>query len=267
MSLAPPPGPRRFGAVNWIGLGTHCVKEIRRFGKVLSQTVVAPVVTTLLFLAIFSLALGGTQRTVEGVPFSAFLVPGLVMMAIAQNAFANTSSSLIISKIQGNIVDVLMPPLSPAELTLGFAVGGIARGLAVGVAVAASTALFVSLHVQHWGFVLFHALAAAALMSLLGTITGIWADKFDHIAAVTNFVVVPLTFLSGTFYSIQHLPPAWQAVARLNPFFYMIDGFRYGFIGSADGSLATGAAVLLAANLALAWACHRMIAVGYKLKA
>jgi len=267
MTLAPPPEPRRFGAVNWIGLLTLCLKEIRRFGKVLSQTIVAPVVTTLLFLAIFSLAFGGAQRTVGGIPFSEFLVPGLVMMAIMQNAFANTSSSIIISKMQGNIVDVLMPPLSAGELTLGFAVGGIARGLVVGVAVAAATALFVPLHLQHWGFVLYHALAAATLLSLLGMIAGIWADRFDHIAAVTNFVVTPLAFLSGTFYSIERLPALWQIVARLNPFFYMIDGFRYGFIGSAEGSLAGGIAVLLGADVALAWACHRMIARGYKLKA
>jgi len=267
MSALPSPGPRRYGAVNWVGFSTHCVKEIRRFGKVFFQTVVAPVVTTLLFLAVFSLALGGAARSLGGVPYDEFLVPGLIMMAIAQNAFANTSSSLIISKIQGNIVDVLMPPLSNAELTLGFAVGGIARGLVVGGAVAATLALFVPLHLAHWGFALFHALAAAALMSLLGLVVGIWADKFDYIAAVTNFVVTPLTFLSGTFYSIARLAEPWQTLARLNPFFYMIDGFRYGFIGTSDGSLGTGIAVLLAVDLLLLWACHRMIATGYKLKA
>ncbi|MFI4986976.1 MAG: ABC transporter permease [Alphaproteobacteria bacterium] len=267
MSLALPPQPRRFGAVNWIGLGTLCLKEIRRFGKVSSQTILAPVVTTLLFLAVFALALGGATRVVGGVPYDEFLVPGLIVMAIAQNAFANTSSSLIIAKVQGNIVDVLMPPLSPGELTLGFTVGGIVRGVAVGLAVALATALFVPLHVQHWGFAVFHAVAAATLLSLLGIIGAVWADRFDHIAAVTNFVVTPLAFLSGTFYSIERLPALWQGVARLNPFFYMIDGFRYGFIGTADGSLATGLAVMLATNAALAWVCHRMFATGYKLKA
>ncbi len=267
MTELSPPQPRRFGAVNWIGLGTLCLKEIRRFGKVSSQTVLAPVVTTLLFLAIFALALGGATRTIGGVPYEEFLVPGLIVMAIAQNAFANTSSSLIIAKVQGNIVDVLMPPLSPGELTFGFALGGVVRGLAVGLAVALAVAPFVPLHVQHWGFMLFHAAAAATLMSLLGMLAGIWADRFDHIAAVTNFVVTPLTFLSGTFYSIGRLPGVWQELARLNPFFYMIDGFRYAFIGAADGSLQAGLAVLIAANAALAWACHRAFATGYKLKA
>jgi len=267
MTLAPPPSPRRFGAVNWVGLGTLCVKEIRRFIKVFTQTIVAPVVTTLLFLAIFTLALGGAARTVGGVPFAEFLAPGLVMMAMVQNAFANTSSSIIISKVQGNIVDVLMPPLSPGELTLGFSVGGMVRGIAVGAVVALAIALFVPMEVRHWGFVVFHAIAASLLLSLLGTIGGIWSDKFDHIAAVTNFVITPLSFLSGTFYSIERLPPFWQTLAYINPFFYMIDGFRYGFIGHADGSLEAGILVLLGSNAALWWVCHRMIATGYKLKA
>ncbi|HLI12306.1 MAG TPA: ABC transporter permease [Alphaproteobacteria bacterium] len=267
MTLAPPPRPRRIGAVNWIGLGTLCLKEIRRFVKVFSQTILAPVVTTLLFLAVFVVALGGGARMMGPVPFAEFLAPGLVMMAIVQNAFANTSSSIIISKVQGNIVDVLMPPLSPGELTLGFALGGIARGLVVGIVVALAMALFVPIHVQHWGFVVYHAVAASTLLSLLGMIGGIWADKFDHIAAVTNFIVTPLSFLSGTFYSIERLPALWQALARANPFFYMIDGFRYGFIGHADGSLLAGVLVLLGTNLVLWCVCLLMFARGYKLKA
>jgi ABC-2 type transport system permease protein len=267
MTFTSPPAPRRFGVVNWIGLGTLCLKEIRRFVKVSSQTILAPVVTTLLFLAIFTLALGGAARTAGGVPFAEFLFPGLVMMAIAQNAFANTSSSIIIAKVQGNIVDVLMPPLSPGELTLGFAMGGIVRGLAVGIVVALVTALFVPVEVRHWAYVLYHAVAAATLLSLLGIIGAVWADKFDHIAAVTNFVITPLAFLSGTFYSIERLPPFWQEVARLNPFFYMIDGFRYGFIDHADGSLRAGLIVLFAIDAALWLLCTRMFATGYKLKA
>lgn len=266
MNLAPP-SPRRFGAANWIGLATLCAKEIRRFVKVFSQTIVAPVVTTLLFLAIFTLALGGASRTVGGVPFAEFLAPGLVMMAMAQNAFANTSSSIIISKVQGNIVDVLMPPLSPGELTLGFSVGGVVRGIVVGAVVAISIAAFVPMHVHDWGFVIYHAIAASLLLSLLGTIGGVWADKFDHIAAVTNFVITPLSFLSGTFYSIERLPAFWQTLAYINPFFYMIDGFRYGFIGHADGSLEAGILVLLGMNAALWLTCHRMFTTGYKLKA
>lgn len=261
-----PPVPRRFGAVNWVGLWTLCLKEIRRFVKVYTQTLIAPVVTTLLFLAIFTLALGGGTRVIGGVPFAEFLAPGLIMMAIAQNAFANTSSSIVIAKVQGNVVDLLMPPLSPSELTVGFISGGVVRGLAVGLVVAGTMAIFVPLHIHHWGYVIFHAVAASLLLSLLGALGGIWADKFDHIAAVTNFIITPLSFLSGTFYSIERLPGFWQTIAFANPFFYMIDGFRYGFIGHADAAPHLGLLVLLGADLALWWLCHHLIAIGYKLK-
>lgn len=261
------PRLRRFGVVNWRGFWTLYVREVRRFLKVGMQTVAAPVVTTLLFLAIFLLALGAQQRHVGDIPYVEFLAPGLIMMAIAQNAFANTSSSLMISKVQGNIIDVLMPPLSPGELTWGFALGGVTRGVLVGAVVAATMAIFVPLHVAAPGFVLFHAVAASLLLSLLGLLGGIWADKFDHIAALTNFVVTPLSFLSGTFYSIERLPPLWHEVALLNPFFYMIDGFRYGLIGRADGPVWTGVAVLIAINAALLALSHLLFARGYKLKA
>jgi ABC-2 type transport system permease protein len=188
-------------------------------------------------------------------------------MAIAQNAFANTSSSLMIAKVQGNIVDVLMPPLSPAELTWGFALGGVTRGILVGVVVAGAMAVFVPLMIEQPLFLLFHAFAASLLLSLLGLLGGIWADKFDHIAAVTNFIVTPLSFLSGTFYSIERLPPPWHTIALWNPFFYMIDGFRYGFIGRADGGVWVGLAVMLVINAALLALCYSLIARGYKLKA
>jgi ABC-2 type transport system permease protein len=254
------------GAVNWLGLWTLIAKEVWRFVKVATQTVAAPVVTTLLFLAIFTLALGRAAAPVGGVPFPEFLAPGLIMMAMAQNAFANTSSSILISKVQGNIVDVLMPPLSPGELNFGFAAGGVVRGLVVGAVTALAMAVFVPLHIHAIGFVLFHAVAASLMLSLLGIIGGIWSEKFDHIAAVTNFVVTPLAFLSGTFYSVERLPGLWHAIAHLNPFFYMIDGFRYGFIGHADGPLAAGIAVMLGVNAVLWAACQRMFATGYKLK-
>ncbi len=267
MAFSPLPSPRRLGAVNWLGLWTLYVREVRRFVKVATQTVLAPLVTTLLFLAIFSLALGRGGVIMGGVPFLVFLAPGLIMMAMVQNAFANTSSSLMIAKIQGNIVDVLMPPLSPGELTLGFAAGGVSRGLAVGLAVGICIWAIIPIRIHDPGFILFHAVAASLLLSLLGVLGGIWSEKFDHLAAVTNFVVTPFAFLSGTFYSVERLPDFWYAVAHLNPFFYMIDGFRYGFIGHADGSLAAGIAVLTASNLALAWLIHRLFALGYRLKA
>ncbi|HYD29661.1 MAG TPA: ABC transporter permease [Azospirillaceae bacterium] len=262
-----PTPPRDLGRFNWIGLKTLYVREVRRFIKVHTQTIWAPVVTTLLFYAVFALALGGAARTIGDVHYLDFLGPGLIMMAMAQNAFANTSSSVVIAKVQGNIVDVLMPPLSPMELALGYVGGGLTRGLIVGLVTALAMAPFTTTGVQHWGFVLFHGLMASMMLSLLGLIGGIWSEKFDHIAAVTNFVVTPLSFLSGTFYTVDSLPEGWRIIAHLDPFFYMIDGFRYGFIGVSDGTLAIGVAVMLAVNGALWALCHRMIATGYKLKA
>ena len=254
------------GAVNWLGLYTLIAKEVWRFIKVFTQTIAAPVVTTLLFLAIFNLALGRSVTFVDSVPFAEFLAPGLIMMAMVQNAFANTSSSIVIAKIQGNIVDVLMPPLSAAELTLGYAAGGVIRGLVVGMVTGLAMWFFVPIHIHSLAFVLFFAVAASLTLSLIGIVGGIWADKFDHIAAVTNFVVTPLAFLSGTFYSVERLPGIWHTIAHLNPFFYMIDGFRYGFIGHADGPLETGVITMIVVNVALWILCHRMIATGYKLK-
>jgi len=265
--LADPPRLRSFGAINWIGLWTLYVKEVRRFFKVFMQTVAAPVVTTLLFLAIFLLALGGSGRQVAGVPYVEFLVPGLIMMAITQNAFANTSSSLVIGKIQGNIVDVLMPPLSPVELTLGLALGGATRGVLVGLAVGLVLTPLTGIHLASIVAILFYGVAGSLLMSLLGILAGLWAEKFDHIATVTNFVVMPLTFLSGTFYSVDQLPDAWRLVAHANPFFYMIDGFRYGFTGTPESSLLVGFALIAGLDLLLLAWCHRLFVIGYKLKA
>jgi ABC-2 type transport system permease protein len=258
---------RQFGAVNWLGLWTLYLREVRRFLKVSMQTVIAPVVTTLLFLAIFLLAFSSQRGAVNGVPFAQFLAPGLIMMAMIQNAFANTTSSLMIAKMQGSISDLLMPPLSPAELVWGFALGGVTRGLVCGFAVGVAMVLVVHVGIAHWWLVLFHAVAASLLLSLLGIIAALWADKFDHIAAVTNFIVMPMSFLSGTFYSIDRLPSAFRFIANFNPFFYMIDGFRAGFIGHADGSIAVGIAVMIAINLALLILTHILFARGYKLKA
>ncbi|MDE1149101.1 MAG: ABC transporter permease [Azospirillaceae bacterium] len=266
-STPPALAPRPLGAVNWIGFATLTKREIRRFLKVWVQTIAAPVVTTLLFYAVFALALGGVVRMVGDVPFLRFLGPGLIMMGIAQNAFANTSSSVLVSKVQGNIVDVLMPPLSPMEFVMAFVTGGVARGLMVGLVTWAVISLIVPLGMHAPLFVLFHAVMAAMLLSLLGLIGGIWADKFDHMAAVTNFVITPLSFLSGTFYALSSAPPLFQRVAHANPFFYFIDGFRYGFIGRTDGTLGTGIAVLLGINLVLWLVALRMVSTGYKLKA
>jgi ABC-2 type transport system permease protein len=259
--------PRPFGAVNWLGLWTLYAKEVRRFVKVATQTLLAPLVTTLLYLAIFVLAIGDAVHRVGEVPFAAFLAPGLIMMAIIQNAFANTSSSIMIAKVQGNIVDTLMPPLSPGELTCGFALGGVTRGIVVGVVMWLAMIVAVPVAIHDAFFVLFHAVAASLMLSLLGIIGAIWSEKFDHIAAVTNFVITPFSFLSGTFYSIENLPGFWHGVAQLNPFFYMIDGFRYGFTGHADGSLVAGLAVVAIVDLLLWSLAYWMFASGYRLKA
>ncbi len=253
-------------AANWIGLWTLYQREIRRFAKVYTQTLMAPVVITLLFLAVFTLALGGAARSVAGMPFPQFLAPGLVIMAIAQNAFANTSSSLMVSKVQGNIVDTLMPPLTATELTVGLAMGGVTRGVLVGCSVAIAMQVFVGVGVHSVAHALYHAVMGALMLSLLGIIGAMWAEKFDHISGVTNFVITPLAFLSGTFYSIERLPEAARAIAHFNPFFYMIDGFRYGLTGHADANLALGIAVLAGVNAALWALCTRLFAVGYKLK-
>ncbi len=253
-------------AHNWLGVRTLYGREVRRFLKVYTQTLLAPMVTTLLFLAIFALALGGAVRKVAGVPLMEFLAPGLIMMAMAQNAFANTSSSIMVSKVQGNIIDILMPPLSAQELTLCISLGGATRGVMVGALVWVAMSFVVPVQVHHMGYVLYHAVMASVMLSCLGIIGGIWANKFDQMACITNFVITPLAFLSGTFYSIQRLPDAFQTLAHFNPFFYMIDGFRYGLIGHADGSLVAGILVLAGMNVVLWSLCYWMFKSGYKLK-
>jgi ABC-2 type transport system permease protein len=269
-STVTPPAARIMGRVNWIGFWTLLMKEIRRFVKVYSQTILAPVITTLMFYLVFSLAMGGGNgnagRIISGVPYFNFLAPGLIMMGMSQNAFANTSSSVMISKVQGNIVDVLMTPISPLELAMAYVLGGIVRGLTVGAVTALAIDLFLPVRIHDFGVALLFGTLATMMLSLLGIVGAIWADKFDHIAAVTNFIVTPLTFLSGTFYSVAQFPEVLRAVTRFNPFFYMIDGFRYGFIGHAEAPLWEGAAVLIGINVILWAMALRMLVTGYKLK-
>jgi ABC-2 type transport system permease protein len=269
-SLAVGPGTTTFGTwgdINVIGLWTLYAKEVRRFLKVITQTVLAPVVTTLVFLAIFTLALGADRPAVDGVGFVAFLAPGLVVMAIVQNAFANTSSSIMIAKVQGNIVDYLMPPLSAGELLFGVVMGGVTRGMVVGCVVWLGMLPFVAMHPVHLWAVLYFMTMASLLLSILGFLAALWAEKFDHMAAVTNFVITPLSFLSGTFYSIERLPEAFHGIALANPFFHMIDGVRYGFTDHSDGSVMIGAIFLALLNTALWLFALRLVRTGYKLKA
>lgn len=258
--------PRKIRGINKRGLATLVRKEVGRFLNVYTQTIAAPVITALLFYAVFALALGEVTRTIGGVPYMEFLAPGLIMMTMVQNAFANTSSSIVISKVQGNIVDVLMPPLSPFELFAGYVIGGVLRGLVVGVAAAIAIIPFVSYSIHSLLHVAIFGLLGTMMLASLGIAGGIWSQKFDHIAAVTNFVVTPLTFLSGTFYSIERLPGAWQAAAHYNPFFHMIDGFRYGFSGHSDGDPLVGMGLLAVVNVLLALLCHWMFRSGYRIK-
>ena len=267
------PGKPVLKGVNWGGLKTLYIKEVRRFFKVQMQTVWAPAITTLLYLAIFTVALGRGGRTVAvvpgvEVPFANFIAPGLIVMAMIQNAFANSSFSLLVGKIQGNIVDYLMPPLSTGELIAGLIGASVTRAFLVGFAVWLAMLLWpgVSVGVRRPELVFWFALMGALLLSFLGLLTSIWADKFDHAAAVTNFVVTPLSLLSGTFYSVEQLAPAFRAVSHLNPFFYIISGFRAGFLGISDSPLLVGGLALLALNVVLWFACYRLLKSGWKIK-
>jgi ABC-2 type transport system permease protein len=257
---------RRFNHSGWL---TLLKKELLRFWKVSFQTIAAPVLTSLLYLLIFSHVLASHVAVYDGrVGYTAFLVPGLVMMSVLQNAFANSSSSLIQSKITGNLIFVLLPPLSPLEMFAAYVAGAMVRGLVVGAGVFAVTLWFAPsiVAMPHPLWALTFALAGSAILGTLGLIAGIWADKFDQLAAFQNFVVVPLTFLSGVFYSIHSLPPFWQAASHFNPFFYMIDGFRYGFFGVSDASPWLSLAVVAAFALGLSAAALALLARGWKLR-
>ena len=240
---------KNFKGFNWIGFYTLYTKEVKRFLNVFAQTIIAPAVTTLLFYLIFSLSIDRNYLSTENHSFSEFLAPGLICMAIMQNAFANTSSSILISKVQGNIVDVLMPPMAEYELTLSYMLGGITRGLLVGFFVGLFIFMVVDFKVFNFLVILYFAVFSSSLLSMFGILCGIWAKKFDHMAAITNFIIIPLTFLSGTFYTIDRLPDFWQFLANWNPFFYIIDGFRFGFLGQGESNLLLGCVIMLISNI------------------
>lgn len=249
-----------------LGFGTLFYKEVLRFWKVLLQTLVAPIITVLLYFLIFSHVLEGRVEVFPGVGYSAFLVPGLIMMAVIQNAFANSSSSLIQSKITGNLVFILLTPLSHLEFLAAFVAAACVRGVLVGLGVWLVAAWFVPLPLAHpFALLLFTVLGSAAL-GALGVIAGIWADKFDQLAGFQNFVVLPLSFLSGVFYSIHSLPAFWQKLSHVNPFFYMIDGFRYGFFGVSDVSPLLSLTVSSVFLLVLTGIAYGMLRTGYKLR-
>lgn len=263
------PGVAQITRVNWPGLRALYVKEVRRFFKVQLQTIWAPAITTMLFLVIFTVALGGSGRTVLGHPFADFIAPGLIMMGMLQNAFANASFSLLVGKIQGTIVDYLMPPLSNGELLAALAGASVTRAILVGLVVWGAMLLWPGVHVmpRHPWAILWFGILGALFLAFLGVMTSIWAEKFDHAAAVTNFVVAPLSLLSGTFYSVQALAPVFRAISHANPFFYIISGFRYGFLGEADSPIWLGAAIVLALDIVMGAACYALLRSGWKIKA
>ncbi len=251
---------------NYLCVLTLIKKEIYRFLKVGIQTVIGPAISSLLFLAIFSLALGRSINTINGVDLPNFIAPGLIMMTMLQNSFANSSSSIGQAKFQGNIVDILMAPLNNLELTMGYIFGSIARGLICGIVTTLGILFFIQLQIYSYFALLFFSFMGCLMMACLGTIVGIWAEKWDQQQGITNFIVLPLTFLSGTFYSISRLPSFWQNFAAFNPFFYNIDGFRYAFIGKSDSSILLGSIILIIINTILLFICYFMFKSGYKLK-
>ena len=251
---------------NYICVYTLFKKEVFRFLKVGIQTVVGPAISSLLFLAVFSLALGRSVNQINNVNLAEFIAPGLIMMTMLQNSFANAASSIGQSKFQGNIIDILMAPLSDYELTIGYIMGSVARGIICGTVTFIGIIFFVPLSIYSYSALFFYTLMGCIMMGTMGTMVGIWADKWDQQQGITNFIVLPLTFLSGTFYSISRLPEFWQNFALYNPFFYNIDGFRYAFIGKSDSEIIFGGIVLIFLNICLFFSCYLMFKRGYKLK-
>ena len=262
-----------FGSFNRLGLWTLYMKEVRRFFKVQTQTIWAPAMTTLLYLMIFTVAMGRGGREVLGVPFASFIAPGLIVMGMVSNSFANTSFNFLAGKIQGTIVDYLMPPLSNAELMIGLIGAAVTRAVLVGIAIALAMLLWpgVSLSVAHPWAIVWFGVVGATLLAIVGLITSLWAEKFDHAAMVSNFVITPLTMLSGTFYVIHNLSPGFQAVSRINPFFYIISGFRFGFLGQSDigatnAAVFNGALYLGVLTVVMGWVLYALLKSGWKLK-
>ena len=249
-----------------IGCYTLFKKEMARFGKVWFQTVLSPIVTAMLYLMVFSQVLEGRVEVFGGISYTEFLIPGLLMMTVIQNAFANSSSSLVQSKTLGNLFFILVAPISNLQIFLAYTAAAVARGLIVGLGVLLIALLYVEVPVYNFGIILLFAISSSAVLGALGIIAGIWADKFDQMAAFQNFIIVPLSFLSGVFYSIHSLSGIWQTLSLFNPFLYMIDGFRYGFFGASDVPVGTSFTVVIVSLTVLSAICYRIIDRGYKLR-
>jgi len=259
--------------MNWRGCYTLYLKEVNRFLNVYNQTLIAPLINALLLLSVFKLSIGQRGHEIEGLPFVQFIIPGLIMMTIMQNAFANTSSTITFGKVLGIIIDTLLSPLSPRDITIAMALGGVTRGIASGLVIAVAvyvigyffdpTMLF---EIKHFWIMVFYLFFSSLMLSLLGMITGIISDSFDQMSAITSFIITPLSFLSGTFYSVKSLPDIFYQISHFNPFFYMIDGFRYSITGYSDFSISTGIITLLAVNSVLFFAVYKMLKTGYRIK-
>ena len=259
-------GSRRFGLINWVGAWTLYKKEVLRFLIVWIQTIFSPLISSLLFLLVLSLAIGADRGNVLGVPFINFLAPGLISMQVIQQSFSHSSSSFMIGKIQGNIVDLLYAPLSATEVTISIALAAVTRSVMIAIVSIIVFKLIIDIEITNYFLLIVFTLLSSFILGNIGIIAGLWAEKFDHMATVTNFVIVPLSFLSGTFYSIERLPEVLQIISKANPFFYMIDGFRYSFIGESDGSLIFGVFYLAIVSLILWFISYILYKNGYKIK-
>ena len=259
-------GSRRFGLINWVGAWTLYKKEVLRFLIVWIQTIFSPLISSLLFLLVLSLAIGADRGDVLGVPFITFLAPGLISMQVIQQSFSHSSSSFMIGKIQGNIVDLLYAPLSASEVTISVALAAVTRSVAIAIVSIIVFKLIIDIEITNYFLLIVFTLLSSFILGNIGIIAGLWAEKFDHMATVTNFVIVPLSFLSGTFYSIERLPDLLQIISKANPFFYMIDGFRYSFIGKADGSILIGLIYLSVLSFISWFATYLLYKKGYKIK-
>ena len=259
-------GSRRFGLINWVGAWTLYKKEVLRFLIVWIQTIFSPLISSLLFLLVLSLAIGADRGDILGVPFITFLAPGLISMQVIQQSFSHSSSSFMIGKIQGNILDLLYAPLSAAEVTVSISLAAVTRSVMIAAVSIIVFKLIIKIEITNYLLLVIFTLLSSFILGNIGIIAGLWAEKFDHMATVTNFVIVPLSFLSGTFYSIDRLPEFLQIVSKANPFFYMIDGFRYSFIGQADGSITFGLVYLTILSVVSWFITYLLYKNGYKIK-
>ena len=255
-----------FGYVNWIGFWTLYKKEVLRFLIVVIQTIISPLVTSLLFLLVISLAIGDDRGSVLGFPFITFLAPGLIAMQVIQQAFSHSSSSIMIGKIQGNIVDILYAPLTPGEITLATNLAACTRSFLIAIVSIVVFSFIIELHIYNIFYIFIYTILGSFILSSVGFIIGLWAEKFDHMASATNFIIVPLSFLSGTFYSIERLPIVLKNISEFNPFFYIIDGFRYGFLGTSDGSIKFGIYYLIILSFVTWFVAYILFKKGYKIK-